>query len=97
METVRLSSKGQIVIPKSIREDLDLAPGTEFIVSRTSTGLSLTPATLFPRTQPGEVRGALSKAGRKLPETSDLKAAIHRRLKAADDATKLSRGPGDCT
>ncbi|RZA22452.1 MAG: hypothetical protein EOP02_16345 [Proteobacteria bacterium] len=88
METVRLSSKGQIVIPKSIRDDLHLPPGTEFIVSRTATGLSLTPTTHFPRTLPSEVRGVLAKPGRKLPDVSDLKAAIHSRLKAADDATK---------
>lgn len=30
--TTKMSSKGQIVIPKSIREQLNLAEGTQFVV-----------------------------------------------------------------
>lgn len=33
METTRLTSKGQLVIPKAIRERLRVAPGTEFTVT----------------------------------------------------------------
>ncbi|MGH8397729.1 MAG: AbrB/MazE/SpoVT family DNA-binding domain-containing protein [Gammaproteobacteria bacterium] len=33
METTRLTSKGQLVIPKTIRERLRVAAGTEFTVS----------------------------------------------------------------
>ena len=33
METTRLTSKGQLVIPKAIRERLRVAAGTEFTVS----------------------------------------------------------------
>ena len=32
METTKLSSKGQIVLPKSIRNARNLLPGTEFSV-----------------------------------------------------------------
>lgn len=32
-ETTRLTSKGQLVIPKTIRKRLRVGPGTEFIVS----------------------------------------------------------------
>lgn len=43
MKTVKLSSKGQIVIPKNIRDELHLSAGTEFVISKTATGLTLTP------------------------------------------------------
>jgi AbrB family looped-hinge helix DNA binding protein len=88
METVKLSSKGQIVIPKAMRDDLHLPPGTEFVISTTATGLTLTPTTLFPRTSAREVRGILAKKGRKLPDDANIKASIKARLKAQDDASK---------
>lgn len=51
METTRLSSKGQIIIPKSVREAHRWAPGTEFIVEDTPQGILLTPRRLFPETR----------------------------------------------
>jgi AbrB family looped-hinge helix DNA binding protein len=88
METVKLSSKGQIVIPKNIRDDLHLPPGTEFVISTTATGLALTPTALFPRVTGREVRGFLAKRGRQLPDDANIKASIKARLKAQDDASK---------
>ncbi|RJG02275.1 AbrB/MazE/SpoVT family DNA-binding domain-containing protein [Noviherbaspirillum sedimenti] len=88
METVKLSSKGQIVIPKNIRDNLHLPPGTEFVISMTATGLTLTPTTLFPRVTAREVRGFLAKRGRQIPDDVDIKASIKARLKAQDDASK---------
>jgi AbrB family looped-hinge helix DNA binding protein len=32
LATTRLSSKGQVVIPEAIREELGLEPGTQFVV-----------------------------------------------------------------
>lgn len=84
MKTVKLSSKGQIVIPKAMRIDLHLPPGTEFVINATATGLTLTPTTLFPKTTVREVRGFLAKRGRSLPSDTDIKA----KLKARDDASK---------
>lgn len=84
MKTVKLSSKGQIVIPKAMRDDLHLPPGAEFVISATATGLTLTPTTLFPKTTIREVRGFLAKRGRSLPSDTDIKAE----LKARDDASK---------
>lgn len=88
METVKLSSKGQIVIPKNIRDNLHLQPGTEFVISTTATGLTLTPTTLFPKVTAREVRGFLAKRGRRLPDDTDIKASIKARLKAQDDASR---------
>ncbi len=88
METVKLSSKGQIVIPKNIRDDLHLPAGTEFVISRTATGLTLTPTAIFPTTSVRDVRGILAKRGRHLPPEAELKASIKARLKARNDASK---------
>lgn len=88
METVKLSTKGQIVIPKAMRDDLHLPPGTEFVISTTATGLTLTPTSLFPKVTVREVRGFLAKRGRRLPEDADIKASIKARLKSRDDASK---------
>lgn len=88
METVKLSSKGQIVIPKTIRDDMHLPPGTEFVISMTATGLTLTPKTLFPKVSVKDVRGFLAKRGKTLPDDVDIKARIKARLKAQDDAGK---------
>jgi len=88
METVKLSSKGQIVIPKAMRDDMHLPPGTEFVISMTETGLALTPKILFPKTSDREVRGFLAKRGQILPNDADIKARIKAGLKAQDDASK---------
>jgi AbrB family looped-hinge helix DNA binding protein len=82
METVRLSSKGQIVIPKAIRDQLHLQAGSELFVSASALGVSLVPVQAFPATTPAALRGALAKAGRKLPDDEAIKARIKSRLKA---------------
>ncbi len=51
METTRLSSKGQIIIPKSLRDSHHWRPGTEFIIEDTATGIILKPRGLFPATK----------------------------------------------
>lgn len=81
METVRLSSKGQIVIPKAIRDQLHLQAGAELFVSASALGVSLVPVQAFPVTTPAALRGSLAKAGRKLPDEDTIKARIKSRLK----------------
>ena len=88
METVKLSSKGQIVIPKAMRDDMHLSPGTEFVISANGAGISLVPKTLFPKTTTRGVRGVLAKQGRSMPDDDAIKARIKMRLKAQDDASK---------
>ena len=43
METTRLSSKGQIILPKSIRASHQWEPGVEFAVEDTPEGVLLRP------------------------------------------------------
>ena len=64
METTRLSSKGQIVLPKSVREARSWKPGTEFAVDETSDGILLRPLRPFPPTSIAEVYGCLKYTGR---------------------------------
>jgi len=42
-ETTRLSSKGQVVLPGSIRKARQWLPGTEFVVEETPEGVLLKP------------------------------------------------------
>lgn len=51
METTKLSSKGQVIIPKPIRESHHWQPGTEFVIEETATGIILKPRKLFPSTR----------------------------------------------
>ena len=43
METTRLSSKGQIIIPKAIRQAYKWPVGQEFLVEQTEQGILLRP------------------------------------------------------
>ena len=62
-ETTRLSSKGQVIIPKTIRETYRWAMGQEFIVEDTGEGILLRPKSPFPRTTVEEVAGCLKYSG----------------------------------
>ena len=62
-ETTRLSSKGQVIIPKTIRETYRWAMGQEFIVEDTGEGILLRPKSPFPRTTLEEVAGCLKYSG----------------------------------
>jgi len=75
METARLSTKGQIVLPASIRTSRAWGPGTEFTVEETGDGVLLRPAGRFPVTSLDEVAGYLRSAGK--PNTlSRMRTAI---------------------
>jgi AbrB family looped-hinge helix DNA binding protein len=51
METVRLSSKGQFVIPKTIRDRHHWQAGTEFVIIDRGTELVVKPIRVFPPTE----------------------------------------------
>lgn len=81
METTRLSSKGQIILPKSIRAAHQWEPGVEFQVEDTADGVLLRPVKAFSPTSLEEVIGCTGYQG---PGKSleDMEAAIAAGVKA---------------
>jgi AbrB family looped-hinge helix DNA binding protein len=77
MEITRLSSKGQIIIPKSIRNNNQWVIGQEFTIEDTTEGILLRPKSPFPRTHVEDVAGCLKYTG--APKTiEDMEEAIRR-------------------
>jgi len=60
METTKVSSKGQVVLPLSIRRSRKWEPGTQLIVEETNDGVLLRAAKPFPPTTVDEVIGILN-------------------------------------
>ena len=79
MTTTKLSSKGQIVIPKDVREAHGWNEGDEFAVEETRDGVVLRLVRRVPRTQLDEVVGC---AGYEGPAKSleDMEAGIEEML-----------------
>ena len=61
--TVTLSTKGQLILPKSIRQQRRWDAGTRLIVENTPEGVLLKPAPVFEPCSPEEVFGALKVSG----------------------------------
>lgn len=77
--TTKLSSKGQVVIPESIRKDLNLREGDQFVVVGEGDSVifkAITPPSL------GQLDGLLVRARKQAREAglkkSDVKASIAR-------------------
>jgi AbrB family looped-hinge helix DNA binding protein len=60
----RVSTKGQIVLPKAIRDRRKWAPGTELTVEETPDGVLLKTAPLFAPTKIEDVAGMLRDKSR---------------------------------
>lgn len=63
METTKLSSKGQIILPKHIRTAHKWSPGVEFQVEDTPDGILLRPLKLFKPTRLKDVVGCAGYTG----------------------------------
>jgi AbrB family looped-hinge helix DNA binding protein len=61
--TVRLSTKGQVILPKSIRQRRYWDAGTRLIVEDTDEGVLLKAAPIFEPAKPDEVFGSLKVSG----------------------------------
>ncbi len=88
MQTVKLSTKGQFVIPNEIRKSHRLAVGTEFAISFVGDEIRLTPLPMFPVTTADDAGGLLSKRGTKKSDENNTRAKIAKAIKARDAATR---------
>ncbi len=79
MKTTRLSTKGQIILPKNIRTSRAWVPGTEFIVEETGDGILLRPTRRFPGADLNEVAGCL-RSKRKSKTPAQMRTAIGREV-----------------
>jgi len=84
METTRLSTKGQIILPKNIRTSRAWVPGTEFTVEETGDGILLRPTRPFPETRLEDLAGCLRYKGK--PKTlAQMNNAIRREVMRRHD------------
>ncbi|MCK9387345.1 MAG: AbrB/MazE/SpoVT family DNA-binding domain-containing protein [Sulfuritalea sp.] len=87
METVRVSSKGQIVIPKSLRAAFHIEAGSELAIFADGEEIHLRQAEQrFARTDVALGLGLLAKAGRKAPAQAEIKLAVGKLLKQKNAA-----------
>ena len=87
METTTLSSKGQLVIPKQVRQQAQVAAGDAFVVRYQDGEIHLRPVARTSGTTVDDVAGCLASASRKPMSDAQVEAAIKARLKADDAAT----------
>ena len=88
MNTVKLSTKGQIVIPKEIRKAVHLVAGMELTVVLMGDEIRIRPASALPRTSVHEAAGCLHRPRCKLVDEEEVRQAIGEMLKAQDDVTR---------
>ncbi len=84
MENTRLSTKGQIILPKNIRTSRAWVPGTEFTVEETGDGVLLRPTVRFPEASLDQVAGCLQPK-RKSKTVTQMHAAIRREVMRRHD------------
>lgn len=61
--TTTVSTKGQVILPKTIRQALRWEAGTRLVVENTTDGVLLRPAAYFTETRPEDVFGRLAYEG----------------------------------
>ncbi len=80
METTKLSSKGQVIIPKPFRNAHQWEAGQELIVIDTGDGILLKPKTAFPETSIENVTSFLQYSG-KAKSIEEMESAIQQGAK----------------
>jgi AbrB family looped-hinge helix DNA binding protein len=61
--TTTVSTKGQVILPKAIREQRHWGAGTRLVVEDTADGVLLRAAPIFAPTRPGDVFASLPSTG----------------------------------
>lgn len=84
METTRLSSKGQVILPKSIRTAHQWEPGVEFVVEDTADGVLLRPVSPYRPTSLDEVIGCVGYQG-PAKTVEEMDAALAAAVRAGRD------------
>jgi AbrB family looped-hinge helix DNA binding protein len=84
--TTILSTKGQVILPKAIRQRRHWEPGTRLVVEDTPDGVLLKPAPVFAPTRPEDVAGMLAYRGppKRLEEMDAAITAEAARCRARD-------------
>jgi len=80
--TTIVSTKGQVILPKAIRDGKGWRPGQQLVVEETRDGVLLRPASPFPPTRVEDVFGSLDAKGKHLTDEDiekALRAAAKRR------------------
>ena len=75
--TTVISTKGQVILPKAIRDQLRWAPGTKLTVENTPDGVLLKASPIFPPTRIEDVCGSLRYDGPTI-SLEEMDAAIAR-------------------
>jgi AbrB family looped-hinge helix DNA binding protein len=73
--TTVVSTKGQVILPKSIRDGKGWRPGQQLVVEETRDGVLLRARSPFAATKPEDVFGSLSHHGKSLSER-DIERAL---------------------
>jgi AbrB family looped-hinge helix DNA binding protein len=79
MQKTRLSNKGQVVVPITIRNSRAWLPGTEFTVEETGDGILLRPVAPFSEADLDKVAGCL-RSKRKSKTPAEMDDAIQREV-----------------
>ena len=78
--TTTVSTKGQVILPKGIRDQLSWTAGTRLVVESTSEGVLLRAAPVFEPTRPEDVFGSLRRSGPPMT-LEQMKAAVEAEAK----------------
>ncbi len=83
--TTRMSTKGQVILPKSIRDRRGWGAGVRLVVEETAEGVLLKPAPAFAKGAPGAAYGVLRRGGPPLPlDAMDAAVLAEARRRARD-------------
>lgn len=82
METTKLSSKGQVIIPKAFRTSHNWDTGQELVVIDMGDGILLRPKGPFEESSLDQVAGSLKRSG-KAKSLEDIDSAMKKAARSA--------------
>ncbi len=82
METTKLSAKGQVVLPKRVRDAHGWKPGAEFVVESTPAGVLLRLRSGKRTGKVADLAGMLKRPGQKPLTIEEMDAAVAAAMKS---------------